>query len=145
MDEVNLLRQERLQLRICLTRQILRTADGSIDTLHHILQIADGALFLRYHSLPVPLVHIQRVQVVQFLVGTDGIHIRIDTMTRLNIVFCQRQTLPFGQRVHHFGTGITQILDGEGHSALHTIQIVVNTQALQHKQWSSHTTQPQLR
>ena len=59
MNEVNLLRQERFDLRISLASQIFRTTNGGIDTLHHILQEADGTLFLGNHGLPVPLVNIQ--------------------------------------------------------------------------------------
>ena len=97
MDKRNLLGQERLNLRICLTGQVFRPTDSGIDALHHILQICHGALFLSYHSLPVPLVNIQRMQVVQLLVSSDSIHIRIDTISWFYFVFCQRQTLPFCQ------------------------------------------------
>ena len=45
--------------------------------------------------------------------------------------------------MHHLCLGIAQIFDGEGHSAFHTIQVVVDTQSLQYKQGGCHTTQPQ--
>ena len=58
MDEMDLLRQERFDLRISLTRQILRPADGGIDAFHDILQESHCAVFLLDHCLPVPLVYI---------------------------------------------------------------------------------------
>ena len=61
------------------------------------------------------------------------------------MIFSQRQALPLCQRMHYLGTGIAQVLDGERHSTLHAIQVVVNTQALQYKQRSRHTTKSQLR
>ena len=94
MNEVNLLGQERLQLRVGLAHQVFRTANGSIDAVHHILQECQRAVFLTDHCLPVPLVHIQRVQVVEFLVGTDGIHVRIDAVAALHLLLGQRQSLP---------------------------------------------------
>ena len=89
MDKSNLLWQERLQLRISLTGEILRAADGSINTLHHILQISHRTLLACDDGLPVPLVHIQRVQIVQLLVSTNSIHVRIDAIARLYLVFGQ--------------------------------------------------------
>ena len=143
MHKMYLLRQEWLDLWIGLTSQILCTADSSVDTLHDILQECQSAILLTDYSLPVPLVHVQRVQVVQLLISTDSVHIGIDTIARLNLVLCQTQALPFSQRVYHLGLGITQILDGEAHRALHTIQVVVNTQSFQHKQWCCYTSQSQ--
>ena len=126
MRRGEVLGQERLDLRIGLARQVLRTADGGVDALHHVFQERQRAVFPLDDSLPVPLVHIQRVQVVQLLVGTNGIHIRIDAIARFYLVFCQRQTLPFCQRMHHLCTGIAQILNRERHCALHTIQVIVD-------------------
>ena len=145
MNEVNLLGQERLQLRVGLAHQVFRTANGSIDAVHHILQECQRAVFLTDHCLPVPLVHIQRVQVVEFLVGTDGIHVRIDAVAAFHLLLGQRQSLPLRQRVHHLGTLLAHILDGECHGTLHTVQVVVDAKALQHEQRSRHTAQSQLR
>ena len=144
MDEVYLLRQEGLDLRVGLTGQIFRSADGRIDTLHDILQERQRAVFLADHGFPVPLVHIERMQIVELLISTDGVHVGIDTITRLYLILSQRKTLPLGQRVNHLSLRISQILDGERHSTLHTVQVVVDTQSLQHEQRSRHTTQPQL-
>ena len=143
MYKVNLLGQEGLDLRIGLAGQIFRSADGRIDTLHDILQERQRAVFLADHGLPVPLVHIERMQVVELLISTDGVHIGIDTIARLYLILSQRKTLPLGQRVNHLSLRITQILDGECHSTLHTVQVVVDTQSFQHEQGCRHTTQSQ--
>ena len=45
--------------------------------------------------------------------------------------------------MHHLGLGVAQILDGEAHGALHTIQIVVDTQSLQHEKGCRYSAQPQ--
>src|SRR5574344_429227 len=106
VDESNLLRQERFNLWISLTGKIFCSADGSVDTFHHILQVSDSAVILGDYSFPVPLVHVKRVQVVQFLVSTYSVHIRIDTVTRLDFVFSQRESLPFSQRMYYLSLGI---------------------------------------
>ena len=75
MDKMNLLWQERLQLWIVLASQELSAEDGCIDAANHIFKECDGAITLRNHSLPVPLVHIERMKIIKFLIGTDGVHI----------------------------------------------------------------------
>ena len=145
MDEVNLLGQERLQLTVAFTNEELRTQDRSIDSLYDILQALQCSVFLPDNSLPVPLIHIERMQVVQFLVSTDSIHISIDSVARLHIVFSQCQPFPFGQRMNHLGLLVSQILNRKGHRTLHAIQVIIDAKAFQHEQRSRHTTQPQLR
>ena len=145
MDKVNLLRQKRLQLLVRLAHQILRTTYGGIDAPHHVLQECQRAVLTTYHRLPVPLVHIQRMQVIQFLVGTNGVHVRIDAVAALHLLLSQCQSLPFRQRVHHLSPCVTHILDGERHRTLHAVQVVVDAQSLQHEQRCRHTAQPQFR
>ena len=143
--------------------QIFVTGNTVIDALHMVVDklksdkaLADEQINvlknagydvtrLNGDGLPVPLINIQRMEVIEFLVGTDGIHIGIDTIARLYLVLCQRETLPFSQRVHHLGLGVAQILDGETHRSLHTIQVVINAQSLQHEERCRHAAQPQLR
>ena len=144
MDKMNLLWQERLQLWIVLASQELGAEDGCIDAANHIFKECDGAVFLGNHSLPVPLVHIERMKIIKFLIGTDGIHISIDTIVWLYLIFCQGQALPFSQRVNHLSLCITQILDRESHRALHSIQVVIDTQTLQYEERGGDTAQAQL-
>ena len=47
--------------------------------------------------------------------------------------------------MHHLGTSIAQVLDGECYGTLHTIQVIVNTQTLKYKQRSRHAAQAELR
>ena len=145
MYEVNPLWQEGLNLRIRLARQILRATDGSVNPLHNVLQEGHRTVLLADHGLPVPLVYVERVQVVQFLVGTYGVHVRIDAVARLNLILSQREPLPLGQRVHHLGLSVAEILDGECHCPLNTVQVIVDAQPLQHEERRRHATQPEFR
>ena len=47
--------------------------------------------------------------------------------------------------MNHLCLGVAQIFDGEGDGTLHTVQIVVDTQTLQHEEGGSHTAQAKLR
>ena len=87
----------------------------------------DRTVLSRDDSLPVPLVDIERMEIVQLLVGTDGIHIGINAIPRLNLILGKRQTLPFGQRMNDLGLCIAEILDGERHRTLHAIQVIIDT------------------
>ena len=84
------------------------------------------------------------MKIIKLLIGTDGVHISIDTIARLYLIFCQGQALPFSQRVNHLSLCITQILDRESHRALHSIQVVIDTQTLQYEERGGDTAQAQL-
>ena len=143
MDEVDFLGQTRFDLGERLISEVFRTADGCIDAAHHILEEGDFTLLGCDDGLPVPLVDIERVEVVQFLVGAYSVHVGIDAVARFDVVLGQRETLPFGQRVHHLGLGVTQVLDGECHGSLHSVEVVVDAETFQHKQRRRDTRQPQ--
>ena len=142
MDEGDFFGQLRLQLRETLAHQIFGALHGGIDRTNHFLEEFHGAIFGANHTLPVPLVDIERVQVAQLLVCANGVHVGVNAITGLHIVFGEGEALPLGQRVHHFGPGIAQILDGEIHSALFAAEVVVDAQTAQHKQRSRDATKP---
>ena len=141
MNKMNLFWQERLQLWIMLTGEIFSTADSSINATHHVFQEYQAAVFLLDHSLPIPLVNIQRVEIIEFFVSTNSIHIGIDAISRFYFIFSQCQSLPFCQRMNHFRFSISQIFDRESYRTFHSIEIIINTQTFQYEKRSSHTTQ----
>jgi hypothetical protein len=47
--------------------------------------------------------------------------------------------------MNHLSLLISQILNGEGHWTFHPIQVIVDTQAFQHEQWSCDSAQPEFR
>ena len=81
------------------------------------------------------------MQVAQLLVGANGVHVGVNAVAGLHIVFGEGEALPLGQRVDHFGPGVAQILDGEIHSALFAAEVVVDAQTAQHKQRCRDTTE----
>ena len=143
MNEVYLFRKERFQLGIGFTGKKLRTEDGRTDAPDDTFQITACPVVFRDDRFPVPLIHVQRMEVVQFLVGTDGIHVGINAIARLYLVVGQRQPFPFRQRVYHFCPCLSHILDGEGNRPLDAVQVVIDAQTGLYEQRCRDAAQPQ--
>ena len=112
-----------------------------LDGLHRLVYRFDGrfqeaevALFGTHRALPVPLVDVERMDVVQLLVGADGVHVGVQPVSRGDLVGPEFHALPFGQRVHHLGPAVAQVADRERHGALHAVQIVVDACARKDEQ-----------
>ena len=121
MNEVYLFRKERFQLGIGFTGKKFRTENGCIDTADDTFQKGSCSVVFRNDRLPVPLVYIERMEVVQFLIGTNGVHVGINAIARLYLVVGQRQPFPFRQRVYHFCLCFSHILDGKGDRTFDTV------------------------
>ena len=87
MDEVNLLGERRLQLGVHLIYHVFGAQHSCIDALYNLLEEVYVAVLLTDDTLPVPLVHIERVQVAQLLIGTDSVHVGIDAIALGDVVF----------------------------------------------------------
>ena len=143
VNKGNLRRQLGSELWKTLTHQIFCALHCRINRANNLFQKLHIAIFWRNHALPVPLIHIKTVQISQFFVSTDGIHIGVNAIAFCNLIFRQRQTLPLRQGVHHFCARIVQIFDGKIHRTLCSTQIIVDTQTAQHKKRCCDTTQTQ--
>ena len=122
-----------LQSVVCLHHGAHDGADGLLQEVHRAVTALDD-LF------PVPLIHIDGVEVVHLLVAADGVHIGEQTLAGLEVVALQRQTLPLGQGMHHLAL-CAHIRDIEGHRALHAIEVIVQTRILLHEQGSRNAPQ----
>ena len=145
VDELDVVRKERFYLRIHFAHHVFGASHGRIDACHDLLEERHGALFRSDGALPVPLVHIQRVEVAQLLVGTNGVHVGIDTIPRTDVIVGQGQSFPFSQGVNHFRLGIVQVLDWESHGAFLSAQVVVDTHPLQYEKRCGHSSETQFR
>ena len=143
MDKVKFLGQARLDLRIHLIYHIFGAHHGCIDTGYYLLEEFHIAVFGGNDAFPVPLVYIKGMQIAQFFIGTDGIHVCVDAISRFDMVFGKREAFPFGEGVHHFSFGVAQIFDRESHGTFHSIEVVIDTHSFQYEQWSCHTSQAQ--
>ena len=141
---MDFLRKERLDVVICLADEKLGSSYGSIYPLHHVAQESKRAVLLADDSFPIPLVDVERVQIVQLFVGTDGVHVRIDARSRLYAVVGKSQTLPFSKRMHHLCLLVAEVFDGERNGTLHAVKVVVDAETLQNEEGSGDAAQMQL-
>ena len=112
------------QLRIHGPQGHLGGADAGHDSLDHTFQILQGPVLRANHLLPVPLVHIDAVQVVQFLVPANGVHVGVKTYSGNKAIVMEGLPLPLGQTMYHLG-GSSGLPDGKFYRPLHTVQVVV--------------------
>ena len=141
MDKSNLLGQSRSDVGKHLVDHHLCFLDHTVDASHCCLKIVEGALGVGDCFLPIPLVNIERVEIVELLVGTDSVHVSVEPETGSYVVIPQLGALPLCQRVDHLRTAVAQIFHRKGHRTLHPVEIVVEAGARQHKEGSSDSPQ----
>ena len=67
------------------------------------------------------------MEVPQLFVGTDSVHIGIDTVTFFDLIIGKGKAFPFGKRMDDFCFRIVQILDRKRDSAFRTVQVVIDS------------------
>ena len=80
---------------------VFYAADRVHNGLDDELEIVEVAVLARDDLFPVPLIDIDRMDVVKLFVAADGVHIGIQAVSDRKVVFFECQTLPFGKRMHH--------------------------------------------
>jgi len=84
------------------------------------------------------------MQVVQFLVGTDGVHVSVNAVAGLGLEGAQFHALPFGKRMNDLGTTLLDVLDGENNGALNAVQIIVDASSRKNEKRRSDTLELQV-
>ena len=98
--------------------------DRRHDGAHDILQIRLVPVFLTDDLLPVPLVHIDGVEVVHILVAADRVHVAVEALAHAEAVVLQGLALPLGQRLDDLHLDAA-VLGVEGDLPFDAVQIVV--------------------
>ena len=127
---------------ILAVQAVAHVADALHDLPGDALQRIQRAILPADDLLPVPLIHVDGVQVVQRFVPADGVHIGIDALAHAEVVLLQGEALPLGQRVHH----LALLAHGghvEGDGALVAVEVVVQTGGLLDEQRCGHPAQVQ--
>ena len=144
MDENDIVRQHRRNVG-------MGTVNGLFDAEQHVVyfpydlfQKSDIAFFGTDRPLPVPLIDVERMDIVQLLVGADGVHVGIKPVARRDLVGAQLDPFPFGQRLHYFGPRTAHILDGKAHRPFHAAQVVVDPGTGKYEQGGGNAAQVQL-
>ena len=123
--------------------EIIEVLKRQIDALDRRLEIRLCTFFLLDRLLPVPLVDVDRMQVVEFLVAADGVHIGVNTVPRADPVAADRHALPLSQRLHNFRLMLFHIKNRKINRSFHAVQVVVQTALGQYDQRSADTAQVQ--
>ena len=142
-DERDLFLDERLQILKHLAQLLFRLLQRLHDLLHGLLQMIQRAVFRTDDLFPVPLVDIDRMQVVDDLIAADGVHIRIDAFVHFKAIALQRHALPFGQRMNDLHIAF-DIPDIESDRTLHAVEVIVEPAVLADEQRRRYTHQVQM-
>ena len=115
-----------MQMFILIFHFIQGIADGFHNTFHSGLQIIKVSIFFCDNFFPVPLIHISGMQIVQFFVTTNSIHITQQTFAYRKIIIIKCHTLPFCKRMYNLGFHMC-IRNIKRYRSLHAVQIIVQT------------------
>ena len=141
-DERDLPGQLGMQLGIAAVDNQRSVADAAHDLPHRVLQGIQVAGLRGDDPLPVPLIHVDGMQVVQLFIPADGVHIGIDALARVKIVAEQGHALPLGQRLHHLRVHARR-RNIKADRAFHAVQVIVQAGGGFHKQRRGHALQIQ--
>ena len=95
--DVGAVQRQLLQLGEHGVQVHLGGADSGHDGAHHALEVSLVAVFQTDYLFPVPLVHIDGVQVIQIFVAADRVHIAVQALAHTEIVVLQGLALPLCQ------------------------------------------------
>ena len=123
-DEIDLPVQLGVQAGESDLQGVIGLAYGAHDSANGLAQVVLVAVLPGDDLLPVPLIHIDGVGVIHFLIAADGIHVGEQALAHIELVFLQRQALPLSQRMDYLGVR-TNIGDVEGDGALDTVEVIV--------------------
>ena len=144
VDEVDILGKHRLQLRKLDVEFVLGNLNRLVDASHGLFQKGYGALLGADDLLPIPLVDINRVEVVELLFGAQRIHVGVDASAGCGLQLGQLASFPLRQRVDHLGHLVVTVAHGKRYGSFRAVQVVVQTTAAQDDQRCSDTQQGQL-
>ena len=77
VDERYFLRQSRSDVREAVIDVLFDFAYNGIDLFHRGFQIVERAVLGSYGFLPVPLVYVERMQVVEVFESADSVHVGV--------------------------------------------------------------------
>ena len=138
MDEENIIRQDRLYLRKFHENLVLGHFYRLIYPPHGGFQERNIPVFPVDDLFPVPLVHINGVNVIEVFVRPEGVHIGVYSPARADTHFGEFQPFPLRKRMHDLGPAVRQRLYRERHRTFHTVQVIVYAGARQDNHRRSH-------
>ncbi len=142
--EVNHVRQVVHCLGILVPDLVFHVLDDLENRFHVLLQRGDIPFAPADDFLPVPLIHIRRVEIVQLLVLADRIHVRVQPFMQAESIAAQGCALPLRQRMHDLHLFAVLARHGEMHRFLAAVEVIVETGTACHEQRRGDPLQLQL-
>ena len=108
-----------------------------MDPGYRIVEIFGVSLRLVDDFFPVPLVDIDRMQIVDLFVFPYGIHIGIQTVSLIEDIVMKGHAFPFGQRVNDHAL----LIDERGREVDRlclAVQVIIETCAFQNEEGSGY-------
>ena len=125
IDEMDLVRQVINSLWKLIPHLMLHVLDDLENDPDSFFQEILISLVFGNDFLPVPLVNINAVKVIEFLIPADGVHICVEAFTRHKAVFAEGHSLPLRERLHNLQLISRDVQNVERHLALYSVQVVI--------------------
>lgn len=122
--------------------ELLSVSQRGNDGAHGLLEILGSALLGGDYLLPIPLVYIGGVEAVQILIAADCVHVRIKTLTDLELIALESKTLPLCKGVNDL-RGILDAVYVESDGALDAVEVVVETRRSGYEKGSGYSVKTQ--
>ena len=142
--KIDVLRKNLFNVIILDGHVFFRFLQGLVNLPDGFFQIFYIPVFLQDNFFPVPLIHVDGVNIIRILIPADGAHICVEAFADVEAVLLQGVALPFCQGMNDLGGTLILLLDAEGNGALHTVQIVVQSGFRRNEERSGDTQQIEL-
>ena len=126
-DEKDFVRNFRLNVSVKSVYIVAEVLNRIVNGRNRFFQIFFGSLFLCDNFFPVPLVNINGMKVIEVFVSSDGVHIGVDAVSRLDSVFAECHSLPLCKGLYDFHFQFVNILKCKAYSSFRAVQVVVET------------------
>ncbi len=120
-EEENIVGQDFLYVVVTDGHIFFCFAQSFVDGAHGLFQEIQAPLLPGNDFFPVPLIHVDGMDVVRLFIPADCAHVRIEPFSVGKSVLFQCKPFPLGQRMHNFRLIIILFFDAEHDRALHAV------------------------
>ena len=142
-DEEDLIGKVCPQITVQSVNVVVEIFQRVVQCRNCFLQVFFCSVFLRDDFFPVPLIHIDGMEIVQFFIAPDRVHIRVKSGARLEVVLAESHPLPLGKRLHDLNFLFTHILDCKTYCTFYTVEVIVQSCLRSHEQRCGNASQLQ--
>mmetsp|Transcript_631 Transcript_631/g.1133 ORF Transcript_631/g.1133 Transcript_631/m.1133 type:complete len:208 (+) Transcript_631:309-932(+) len=132
--EMNLWRKHGLQAEL-LAKSLFSFIHSLVDLFHSILKLSHITITGRNPHFPIPLIHIQRMGIIDIIISSNSTEISYNSMSFFNSIIMKRPTLPLCKRMRNFKFQIGIIPWIKRGRFLNSIQVIIESRLLVQKQW----------